>query len=98
MQRFARRPRRWLALLCLLVVGAAPVALRATTVIEKTFADLCVEADTIFVGTVDGVSSREVEDSGGSIETLVTFKDVEVLFGAKRGEITLRFSGGELNG
>jgi hypothetical protein len=96
MRVFLRRPLVGLAL-CFVTATVGGEAF-ATTVVARSFAELCVEADTIFVGTVDDVRSQRVEGSGGSIETLVRFSRLEVLAGVPRAEITLRFSGGEVDG
>jgi hypothetical protein len=68
----------------------------ATTVIEKDLNALCDEADRVFVGTVKQVSSRWRDAGQHTIETLVTFSDVEPLYGSDGRDVTLRFAGGEI--
>ena len=66
----------------------------ATTVLEKSFADLVQEADTIVVGTVSTVEAEWDADSETPF-TLVTFTDLDILKGETDPEaLTLRFLGG----
>jgi hypothetical protein len=81
----------------LLLATAAPPAL-ATTVIEKNLDALCAEADLVFVGTVTSVQSQWADAEQGSIDTAVTFGDIEPLFGVGGPEVTLHFSGGQVGG
>jgi hypothetical protein len=70
----------------------------ATMVVSKDFAALCDEADMIFVGTVTDLESRWADSSRQAIETLVTFSDLTWIYGTPRSAVTLRFSGGEIDG
>ena len=64
----------------------------ATTVLEKDFADLVHEADTIVVGTV---TALENADAQGQPVTLVTFTDLDVQKGTIEGdEFTVQVLGG----
>ena len=64
----------------------------ATTVIEKDFADLVHEADTIVVGTVTAL--EHPTDQHPPV-TLVTFTDLDVLKGTVEGdEFTVQVLGG----
>jgi hypothetical protein len=67
-------------------------------VIEKSLADLCQEADMVFVGRTLAVESRWRVDEEKSIETVVTFAVLEPLYGTTDREVTLRFGGGEVDG
>jgi hypothetical protein len=87
--------RAWL-LLPVAILLAAPA--KATVVVPKDFVALCREADLIFVGTVTDTRSRWVDEADGDIETLVTFSDLDPLLGVEQGTVTLRFSGGEMDG
>jgi hypothetical protein len=78
---------------CLL--GAA-LPLRATTVVEKDLDALCAEADRVFIGTVSSIRARWADQAGGRIETLVTFTNIEPLFGVDQTEVVLRFAGGQV--
>lgn len=91
-----RRRTAAAAALALLVLLAARAP--ATVVVAKDFSALCDEADLIFVGTVTGVESRWTDTSRQAIETLVTFGDLTWLRGMPRADVTLRFSGGEVDG
>ena len=70
----------------------------ATVVVAKDFNALCDEADMICVGTVVSVESRWVDRERQSIETLVTFSDLSWIRGTTQGAVTLRFSGGTVDG
>lgn len=83
------------AVLALAVSGASA---RATTVISKSFAALCAEADMIFAATVSAVRSQPVGAEHGHIETFVTFADIDPLFGVTAPTVMLRFSGGVVDG
>lgn len=88
-----------LRLLFLLAV-AAP-ALRATSVVAPTFAELVAEADTIFRGRVTAVTARRIEQPdapGVLIKTYVTFTVERVLKGRAGPTITLEFLGGTVGG
>lgn len=82
----------------LLVLAALPAALRATTVVAKSFAQLCEEADLIFVGTVDEVRSEWADRAAMSIETVVRFSEVVPVRGTAADGLELRFAGGEVDG
>jgi hypothetical protein len=82
----------------LLVVLAVPGALLATTIVAKSFAALCREADMIFVGTVAEVGSQWRDRERMEIETLVRFTGVTPVHGIDGGDVTLRFGGGEVDG
>jgi len=90
-----KQSRPWM-LLAVAVLLAAP--LPATVVVPKDFAALCREADMVFVGTVSDVRSRWVDQANSDIETLVTFSDLDPLFGVEQTTVTLRFAGGEVDG
>lgn len=82
----------------LLILGALAVPAHATTVVSKSFAALCAEADMIFSATVAEVRSQRVDAEQGHIETLVTFTDVEPMLGVSASSLTLRFGGGVVDG
>lgn len=63
----------------------------ATTVLEKDFADLVQEADTIVVGTVTTIEA--VQDQGVP-RTLVTLSDLDVLKGSPDQPLTVDILGG----
>lgn len=84
------------AVCAVLSVWARPAA--ATVVVHKDFAALCRDADLIFVGTVQSVESRWSDAGRTSIETLVTFADLDWLQGDPQSSITLRFAGGAVDG
>jgi hypothetical protein len=69
----------------------------ATVVVAKDFASLCAEADLIFMGTVSDVRSQWSDESQTSIETLVTFSDLESLLGVAEDTLALRFAGGKID-
>ena len=74
-------------------------ALRATSVIPPSFAELVGEADAIYRGRVTAVQARRVErpDGDGSlIKTFVTLAVERVLKGAEQKEVTLEFLGGTI--
>ena len=85
------------ALAATLVLSLTLSDVHATTIEEKSFDDMSAEADMIFVGTVEDVHSEWVAEEGGPIETLVTFSALEWIRGNAHDELTLRFSGGEMN-
>lgn len=93
----ARRAGALLALGVLAAI-AAPRTAAATVVIAKDFAQLCAEAELIFVGTVTAVESRWSDPQRRAIETAVTFGDLVWVRGPVRPTITLRFAGGSLDG
>lgn len=82
----------------LALVAALAVSVHATTVVSKSFADLCAEADKIFSATVVDVQSRRVDAEHGHLETLVTFAQVEPVLGTSAASLTLRFAGGLVDG
>jgi len=75
---------------------ALPASAPAASVIAKDLPALCSEADLVFVGTVTKVSSQWADLKKQEIETLVTFTDVQPLLGTDTGDVTLRFSGGQI--
>lgn len=77
-------------------VLAAPA--HATTVVSKSFAALCAEADMIFTATVGESRSQWVDAEHGDIETLVTFTAIEPIVGVSAPSVTLRFAGGTVDG
>ena len=80
----------------LLLLALVP-AVRATSVIPPSFAELVSEADAIYRGRVTAVQARRVErpDGEGSvIKTFVTIAVERVLKGAEQREVTLEFLGG----
>lgn len=70
----------------------------ATTVVGKSFCDLCREADFVFVGSVVEVKSEWADDEHSRIRSAVTFADLRWVYGAQRPQVTLRFAGGEVDG
>jgi hypothetical protein len=80
----------------LLAALAAPA--HATTVTEKNLTDLCKEADMVFVGRVVSVESRWHDAPHKSIETVVRFAVTQPLYGVHDSDVTLTFSGGEVEG
>lgn len=90
-----KQSRAWM-LLAAAALLAAPA--EATVVVSKDFAALCREADMVFVGTVSDVRSRWVDQANSDVETLVTFSDLDPLFGVEQATVTLRFAGGEVDG
>jgi hypothetical protein len=68
----------------------------AAVVVSKDFAALCAEADMIFVGTVTDVHAQWVDPEHRWIETLVTFSNLEPLWGVDADSVSLRFSGGQI--
>jgi hypothetical protein len=84
--------------LTLAAVLAVAAPAHATTVIAKSFADLCAEADLVFAGTVSASESSWADRDRQSIQTRVTFADLTWLRGAPRPTVTLRFAGGSMNG
>jgi hypothetical protein len=88
--------RRLAALLLVGALCAAPAG--ATVVVSKDFDALCNEAELIFVGTVAKTESRWSDPQRRAIETAVTFTDLTWVRGGPRGEIVLRFAGGEIDG
>jgi len=85
----------WLAPIALF--AWAPTA-NATSVEVKGLRALSVEADAVFLGTVSEVRSQWVDDKHTAIETFVTFVDVQPLLGEAADGLTLRFSGGTVDG
>ncbi len=81
----------------LLAVALLPAVSAATTVVAEGFAQICTEADVIFVGTVADVRSQWVDASQRAIETLVTFDHLTIVSGTAGDRLTLRFSGGEVD-
>jgi hypothetical protein len=82
----------------LLVLATAPAALLATTVVAKSFTQLCEEADLIFVATVDEIRSEWADRAAMSIETVVRFSAVVPVRGTAADGLELRFAGGEVEG
>jgi hypothetical protein len=70
----------------------------ATSVVAKSFTDLCREADLIFVGGVVEVKSQWADPQRSRIETAVTFSDLRWVRGGDGSEVTLHFAGGEVDG
>jgi hypothetical protein len=85
----------WLTSLACIASGAR---VEATTVVAKSFTELCAEADLIFNGTVADVRSEWSDAERDHIETIVIFRVSEPLFGTSAPTVTLRFSGGTLDG
>ena len=86
-----------LPLVAAAVLSTASAA-RATTVLEKSFSDLCNEADMIFVGKVVSVESHWKDEQKKSIITTVTFAVVEPVYGVTTSDVKLDFSGGDMDG
>jgi hypothetical protein len=82
------------ALLAVLLAGHAA----ATTVVAKSFEDLCAEADLVFLGTVESMRSAWSDPAKQAIETRITFGDLTWLRGGPRAQLTLRFAGGTVDG
>ena len=81
---------------CLALLGGAPA--RATTVLEKSFAEVVQEAEVIAVGTVTTIAT-EWDAAHNRPFTLVTFSTLDVLKGAHTApELTLRMLGGPTPG
>lgn len=93
-----RRCGAVLQLFALAVLFATAMPARATTVVAKSFADLCAEADLVFAGTVTGVETAWADAAKQAIETRVTFGDLTWLRGGPQATLTLRFAGGTLDG
>ena len=74
----------------------APHPAQATTIVAKNLSQLCAEADLVFLGTVSTVKSQWADPQQQSIETLVTFTQIEPLFGTDSEDVTLRFAGGQM--
>ena len=77
----------------LMLSPAVPTAL-ATSVIAKSFASICSEADEIFIGTVAQV--RPYRRENGRIWTAVLFEDTRWLAGDPAVEKELQFAGGRI--
>ncbi len=68
-----------------------------TTIVPKTLAALCAESDMVFLGRVAAVESRWADPQQRSIETVVTFSDIEPIFGLRDSTpVRLRFAGGQV--
>jgi hypothetical protein len=96
--RRSESERRLVCAAVVLLTLAVPALLAATTIVAKTFGEICREADEIFVGTVAEVSSRWTDRERMEIETLVRFTSVTPIDGVDDGDVTLRFAGGEMEG
>jgi hypothetical protein len=84
------RYSRFIGVVGLVLMLARP--LPATTVLEKNFADLVHEADTIVVGTVTAI---ETDQTQATPFTLVTFGDLDVVKGTHQdAEFTVHVMGG----
>jgi hypothetical protein len=81
-----------------LALIALSTAARATTVVSKSFPDLCAQADMIFSATVGEVRSQRVDANRGDLETWVTFTAIEPILGVTTPTVTLRFAGGVVDG
>ncbi len=100
------QPSRWLnsaararivpATSLLIVLNAACAAV-GTTVVRRTFDDVCARAEFIFSGKVTTVESRR-DGETGAIHTFVTFDSLEWVHGAGGETFTLRILGGEVDG
>jgi hypothetical protein len=95
---FRLKSDRRLACAVMLLTLAVPGGLAATTIVAKSFTDLCREADKIFVGTVADVTSQWKDRARMEIETLVRFTNVTPIDGSGGDDVTLRFGGGEMEG
>ena len=79
-------------MLAVVLLGAAPVS--ATTVIQKSFAEVVQAAEVIAVGTVTTIAT-EWDAAHNRPFTLITFSTLDVLKGAHtEPELTLRVLGG----
>ena len=81
-----------------MLVAALSGTAHATTVVSKSFADLCAEAEMVFSATVTAVRSQRVDPGRGDLETLVTFADIDALLGVIDSPLTLHFAGGVVDG
>lgn len=82
----------------MLLALAMPGGLAATTIVAKSFSEVCREADKIFVGTVAEVASQWKDRGRMQIETLVRFTHVTPVDGTGGDDLTLHFGGGEMEG
>jgi hypothetical protein len=95
----ARQPERRVSRATLILAAlAVPGAVAATTIVAKSFAEICREADRIFVGTVADVGSQWKDRAQMQIETAVRFTSVQAVHGTGGGDVTLHFGGGEVDG
>ncbi|MBI1818562.1 MAG: hypothetical protein HYR72_26555 [Deltaproteobacteria bacterium] len=88
--------RRALCAVLPLVLFAVVRVAVATTIVEKDLDALAAEADRVFVGTVASVRSHWADPEQHHIETMVTFTNLDPLFGVDTSEIELRFGGGSV--
>ena len=99
-----RSNRSLIRLVALVVLGAAaavplvPASSRATVLTAMAFDEQCRDAGRIFVGRVQTIESRRNPASPAYFETLVTFAVDESVTGATGTDVTLRFSGGTVDG
>ncbi len=82
-------------LLLSLLVSSFPS--HATTLLYKSFNDLVLESDGIFVGTVKDIKS--IKSKNNELYTFVTINNLNVLDGKyEKKHITLRLQGGFIEG
>lgn len=94
-RRRRRRQQAWRMSVTALVLLAATLTARATTVVPPTFPELVAEANSIVRATVTGIESRRVAGlDGPTIKTFVEFKVKKRLKGAPPETFTLEFLGG----
>lgn len=80
-----------------LLISTASIAL-ATSVVPKSFRQLCREADRIVVGTVAERESRWADYPGGAIETILRLRVEQTILGSAVESLPLRLRGGEVDG
>ncbi len=83
------------ACVTLAIAGAGALG---TTLVKRSFNDLCARADVVFRGTVATVESR-LDATSGVIHTYTTFENIEWIHGEGTPEqYTLRTLGGTAGG
>ena len=87
-----------LASLVLLVIVLQAPAARGSTIVKRSFDELCARADLVFNGTVTAVETRRHPESG-VLYTYTTFAGVEWIHGGDGGaSYTVRTRGGTVDG
>ncbi len=87
---------------CLSAVAATlalpSVRVRATTILKRSFDDVCARAEDVFCGTVASVQSR-LDHQSGTIHTYTTFENIDwILGGDGQLRYTVRTLGGTVGG
>jgi len=89
--------KKTLIALLLLLMIQLPVQAQAATFADKNLAQLVVEAEQVFIGTVVSAQSRKLPN--GAIVTDFRFSDVQLIKGDTAGtDIVLLALGGEVDG